>query len=416
MLGQQGRLEAISVEESGGPILLRCSSCVQLRLAVSALICAAASGCMGPLESGALFGQSQNKTTARTISSAPASQAAATAPAGATLKVQNETLSTTDVWRDHKSELQQQVKALPPDQFNAFVQSKAVQLITDRVSESLMYQQAVLRLEKRIVDAIEAQVDSDIRKLVTAKYGGVQRRYERELEQSGESLNRVRELRRRELMVTAYLEMEVKPKVAEPTRAELMTLYQENVESWRKPSRRSMSLIEVRIGEFLPKGTGEPTREQWEAARREAQARARTAKIMIDEGAEFGTVAQSYSHGLQAPDGGKWGWITAEGVRERFLPAVKALETLQAGQVSAMIETPESFFLVRCDELEPGFEPNFENVQPELADRFFRIHFNQRIAVHVEDLRQRANLATDELERFHRAVVEAGYREAQPTP
>lgn len=370
---------------------------------------------MGPLEPGSLFGQGQNKTTARTIASAPASQAAATAPAGATLKVQNETLSTADIWRDQKAELQKQAAVLPPDQFNSLVQGRAVQLITDRVSESLLYQQAVLRLEKRIVDAIAAQVDADIRKLVTAKYGGVQRRYERELEEGGDTLTRVRELRRRELMVTAYLEMEVKPKVAEPTRAELLALFQENVEGWRKPARRRMSLIEVRIGEFLPKDTDEPTREQWEAARREAQARARTAKLMIDQGTEFATVAQSYSHGLQAPDGGKWGWITREGVRERFLPAVDALEKLSGGQVSDVVETPESFFIVRCDELDAGFEPNFENVQPELADRFFRVNFNRRVAVHVEDLRQRANLPTEELERFHRAVVEAGYREAQGT-
>jgi len=216
-------------------------------------------------------------------------------------------------------------------------------------------------------------------------------------------------------VVQAYLESEFKPKVAEPKRAELLAAYQESVAALRKPARRSMSLIDVRISEFLPSGVDEPTREQWQAARSEARKQIRTAQVMLLEGAYFPGVAARYSHGLQAADGGKWGCVTSEGVRERFAPAVAALEKLGAGQVSEIVETPDAFFLVRCDELEPGYDPDFESVQPELADRFFRIEYNRLVAVHVEELRKKSGVSQSDLERFHAAVVDAAYRIVRET-
>ena len=101
--------------------------------------------------------------------------------------------------------------------------------------------------------------------------------------------------------------------------------------------------------------------------------------------------------------------MTPDSIRERFQPAVAALEKLRAGEVSHIAETPDGFFLVRCDELEPGVEPDFQSVQPQLKEAYFRKGYNQRIAELVTYLRAKARIEPTRLERFHAAVVAAAF-------
>jgi len=326
--------------------------------------------------------------------------------AASRLTVGGEKVEAADLWSEHREELESKHKELSPQQFRVFVADRSAQLITDKIAETLLYQRAKLRMPEGMNKKIDEYTDSDIRKTVTADYGGVQRRYEKALEKQGRSLDAVREQLRRQIIISSFLEAEVRPKVAEPTRAGLYEAFQNNIEAWRRPARRSMSLIDVRVGEFMPKDVVAPTREQSDAAKAEARGKIEAARSELRAGAAFAEVARKYSHGLHAEDGGQWGWVTKEGVRDRFVPAVEALDKLEAGQISNIVETADDLFLVRCDELQPEVEPDFQSVQPELKELYFRREYNRLIVELVAELRKNARVEPEDLSSFHALVVQ----------
>ena len=323
------------------------------------------------------------------------------------LIVRGQAIDAAEMGRQLREELAARQQSLPPDEYRAFVERLAARWITEKVTDVLVYHQAELRVSEEMGPRIDAYVDAEIRKVVTAEYGGVQRRYERNLQSRGRTLEDEREKIRREAVISSYLDTEIRPRIAEPTRAELLAAFEANREKWHRPARRSMSLIDVRVLDRLAPDEDSPSRETMAAARAEARSTILTAQAELGNGGSFEEVARKYSDGLHAEEGGSWGWVSREGVRERFEPAVDALYRLEAGQVSEVIETDDAFFLVRCDEVDAGSEPNFEDVQPELKERHFAASYNKVLGELVAKLRRQARIDPAELERFHATVVDA---------
>ncbi|MEK6798196.1 MAG: peptidylprolyl isomerase [Planctomycetota bacterium] len=356
----------------------------------------------GPIGDASRIGGSSPATAAGV--GAPASSAANSSASPERLVVLGETLTVEDVWKGRGKELEAKA-SLATDDFRRQVAERSAQVVTDKVAESLLYQRAAARVDEAMGRRIDQLVDTEIRKTVSEDFGGIQRRYERRLETEGRTLDEVRKAIRRQFVITAYLDGQIRPKVAEPTRDQLRAAFIEGREQWRTTPRRSMSLIDVRVSALLSAEVTDPTREQLEEARAQARVKAQAALAELRSGAAFADLARRCSNDSHAQDGGRWGWVTRDGVRERFVPALQALERLNGGEISEVVETQDSFFLVRCDELQPGFEPDFQNVQPQLADLLFRREYNGLIAQHVEELRGKAGLAPEDMERFHAAAV-----------
>lgn len=358
-------------------------------------------------------GSTKKSSVAKPLSSLPVTAVArdgTTTEAVTRLRINSETVEAEALWRGAWKDLIAKSQALPPTEFRKYVDEWATARINDHIAESLLYQQATLREPIENEKVLDRFIDEQVRKNVTEDFGGVQRRYEKYLESQGQTLEDVRDAIRRELVIAKYLETELRPKVDEPTRADLYEAYQSAIELMRKQPRRSMSLIEVRVLDRLPKEVTQPTREQQAEARRAARQRVEAAESELRSGKSFAEVARTYSDGLRAAEGGAWGRVTREGVRERFLPAIEALEQLSEGGVSPIIETEDGFYLVRCDEFQPGFEPDFESVQPELHERYVRATFNRLIADRVRELRLKARFDPENISPFHLGVAEAGLK------
>ncbi len=140
-------------------------------------------------------------------------------------------------------------------------------------------------------------------------------------------------------------------------------------------------------------------------ARAEARKIADTAAAELAAGTSFDQVARTHSDGTHAPDGGQWGWVARGALRERLDPVVEALYALPETGMSKIIESDDSFFIARCDEVDPGYTPTFETLQPELQQRYAQIAYSQRMQDLLAEHRRRAQLDPDELERFYEAVV-----------
>ena len=356
------------------------------------------SGCWQPIPGGEPARRQGSREARR--------QEGRTPPAGdVQIRIAGETLDPATVWNRVRDDALERRKP-NGEEFRAFVEHESVSWVTNAVAESLLYQRAALRLAPEGDDELNRIIDAQLRKIITAEHGGVQWRFERHLASRGQTLDDVRRALRRELVVARYLETEVRPKVIEPTRAELVALYQADGQEWNRPQRRSMSLIDIRVLDQLPAGVAEPTREQLAQAKEAARNKIEAARRELAQGHEFGDVARRYSEGLHAAEGGSWGWITKESVRERFEPAVDALYALRPGETSDILETPYGFFLVRCDAAEGVAGRDFESVQPDLKEQHFRKEYNRLIADLLSELQSRAQVRMEELDRFRARLVE----------
>lgn len=338
------------------------------------------------------------------------------------LRVGNELITPAALWRFDRVRLIETAETMDPAAFRGHVEKEAARLVRDTTTENLLYQSAAERITPQMETGIAGYVDADIRKIVTAQFGGVQRRYERDLHTKGLTLEEVREKMRRDVVITSYLDAEIKPRIVEPSRGDLLDAYTAFARENQRPPRRRMSLIDARVKNELPHDVVDPTHAQLADARVAARTRIESALGEWHDGVSFGDVARRHSDGLHAGEGGSWGWVRRGAVRERFEPAVEALFALDENAVSHAIETSDGFFLVRCDEIDDGGTPDFVAVQPELKNRFHRNMFNDLVSTLVEKLRREARLDPEDLDRFWQAAVREGLRivrearEGPPTP
>lgn len=321
------------------------------------------------------------------------------------LVINGEVLESTGMWQELHAELTDRANVMAPDQFGAFVEERFGRWVADATSEVLLFDKASGQISSEISERIDGYVEGEIRKIIARDHDGVRRRYEKHLASQGTSLNETHERVRREVIISSFLESEVRPKVQEPTRAELMEAYELYRDDWSRPSRRRMSLIDIRLAGRLPEDVREPTEEQRLAAHAQARSDAQAALLDIRNGASFSDVARASSDGLHAVDGGAWGWVGKDSVRERFEPAVEVLYRLEAEAVSELVETDGAFFIVRCDEIDPGSQPSFEDVQPRLRERYTQASYNRLISELVDKLRREARVEPADVGPFRVAAI-----------
>ncbi|UCF34818.1 MAG: peptidylprolyl isomerase [Phycisphaerales bacterium] len=328
-------------------------------------------------------------------------------PGGAVseMTINGEVIRAEDILDPIRPDLRKRAEGMPPDAYREHVARQAAVLIMRKITDTLLYQEAEKRMLESERKYLETLVDGEVRKIVTTQFGGSQRRYEKYLEERGQILGDVYEETRRQLTIMRHVELNIKPKVPEPTRGELLSMYETTADEWRRPPRRSMSLIDVRVRDRLPQGLDYPSEEELKTAQAAARRRIEAAESEIRSGKPFSEVAGAYSDGLHAEDGGEWGWVTTEGVREAFAPAVEALQQLEPNQVSGIIETKDRFFLVKCDEFDPGADPTFEGLQPELKQRYFRTEYARLEGELVKELQEGATITPENLDDFFAAVL-----------
>lgn len=380
------------------------------RLAVATALVAA--GCEIPLNTKKPGGASSPAGVRR--SSAGGARAVGGASEGAigsaaVLRVNGEEADAGQFWRERFMEVAAKAETLSPEAYRLFVERRAAEWISDKVTEMLLYQRAALRMRSELEKQIDHYVDGEIRRVVSRDHEGVQRRFEKFLLQHGVTLDDFRARLRREIIVTQYVEAELRSRVTEPTRAELYEAYRNLADSLRKPTRKRMSLIEVAVARFLPAGSDGGSDAE-ARARAAARAQIAAAREALRGGATFADAARQYSQDSRAEDGGDWGWVGLGTVRERYEPAVTALYSLAAGETSEIIETPDAFFIVRCDEVDAGFTASFSEVQGDLLERYTRGRLNELIAEEVNELRAKARVEPSRLEEYHAAVVQETLR------
>jgi parvulin-like peptidyl-prolyl isomerase len=280
---------------------------------------------------------------------------------------------------------------MPPARYRDYLVETVQKGIRTLVRDLLLYHEASKRLSPQENEMIDQFTDQRIRQIVQEQHGGRQVRWQRAMAEQGLSPEEARQRVRREVTTYAFLERTIMPKVAEPTRRELMRYFEQRKAELTIPERREMFLIEV------PKG------EDAQAA----QATIQRVRSELDAGGDFQDAARKYSQGIHAADGGAWGMVTPQSLRGRWVRVAEVLGQLAPDTTSEVIEGEECFFLVRLGRVEPGLEPDFADVQVRLKQAYREHQFNLLIDEQVARLHEQAVIRPADPSLFLRAVLEA---------
>ncbi|MDM7458874.1 MAG: peptidylprolyl isomerase, partial [Paracoccus sp. (in: a-proteobacteria)] len=101
----------------------------------------------------------------------------------------------------------------------------------------------------------------------------------------------------------------------------------------------------------------------------ETEEEAREIKAQIDEGADFGDMAEQRSTGPSGPNRGDLGWFSADQMVAPFAEAVAALEP---GQISDPVETEFGWHLIRLNDTRKRTAPELDEVREQLAQMVLR--------------------------------------------
>lgn len=222
----------------------------------------------------------------------------------------------------------------------------------DTALESLIDREILLSEFKKIGGVIKPQfVDDDINGIIRESFKGNRDAFVDELNKSGMSVKKFRELREKMVIMNV---MRARNSGEHPpaTPREVEDFYARNVDKWREGDQIKISTITI------PKFSGE-TGSSPEKQKKLAQ----ELRAKIVGGADFATVAKTYSQDSRAENGGAWDWMA----KTDMMPAISnAAMELKTGGISPIIEQETSYIIVACDAKKLGTAPTLDSKRTEI--------------------------------------------------
>ena len=111
----------------------------------------------------------------------------------------------------------------------------------------------------------------------------------------------------------------------------------------------------------------------------------------LNDGADFVALAQEFSTGPSGPNGGALGWFGTGMMVPEFETAVAGLE---AGEISAPVQTQFGWHVVKLNESRISAPPVLEDVRADLEEELRR----QRVDAYLAELTEAAEIARPEVE------------------
>jgi peptidyl-prolyl cis-trans isomerase C len=194
----------------------------------------------------------------------------------------------------------------------------------------------------------------------------------------GLTVDQVRTQARTSLEVSKVVDAEVTTKVTVQD-AEVSAFYQQNLERFKQGE--SVHASHILIG--LPPNA---TPEQ----KTEAKTKAQAALKLVRSGADFATLARAQSQDSgSAPNGGDLGFFP----KGQMTPAFEtAAFGLKPGAVSAIVETPFGFHIIKAHERRPPRTAPFAEVSGQIKDFLVQGQREQKLQQFVEQVKSKSKV------------------------
>jgi len=275
------------------------------------------------------------------------------------------------------------------------------EIVTNKISQILLYQEAKRQAGKNIDEALEKAAEAEVRKFLL-DFEGDQAKAEEKLKQMGMDRKSFKDNRKRFVLTQWYIASKLSDN-RPITYTELMNCYNQMKEqSFFTPAKIQFRLIDIQPAKLE---ITDPNQDQLEQARMLAN------KLIgqIQAGEDFGELAKQYSHGHRRDFGGLWNPVQPDSLAKPYDILAAEAEKMQPGQIAGPIEAEGHIFIMKLeDKLASGFQP-FEKVQEELKQKI--IFDRRREALDKLDAELMQQVAVGEKNEFIDSCLEKIYKQ-----
>jgi peptidyl-prolyl cis-trans isomerase SurA len=253
------------------------------------------------------------------------------------------------------------------------------------VEREIMLQQA----EKQGLTATDAEV---INKFTAMKSPYTEEEFQKKLQQTGLTVEQIKDQIRREESVTKLTNKEVSSKIS-ITDGEIKQFYDDNRASFNVPETR-FQLAQILVN---PDPNGQVRNLKGDKARNEVEAKNKIEMLAgrLKNGEDFAQLAQSYSEDpATAQNGGELGYIPISSL-DKSDPQLKTtvLEMLP-GQVSKVIHSKDGYHILRLLSKEPGGQRQLSDPAVQQSIRSTLLGRKEQLlkAAYYEELRNQSKV------------------------
>ncbi len=220
-----------------------------------------------------------------------------------------------------------------------------LEILRGLIDNEIMLQRA----EKFGLMAVDADVDA---KLAELKAPYTEEEFKKQLEARGLTEDELRAQLRRDLSIEKLFNKEIISRIS-VTDADVKAFYEAN--------KASFNLVEpqIHLAQILVTPYPDPNVRNLrkDKAQNLEQAKAKIAAIeaRLKQGEDFAMLAQAYSEDPNtAPNGGDLGFIPESQLEQASVEIRRAIMSLQPGEISPIIESPEGFRILKLISREPA--------------------------------------------------------------
>jgi len=319
-----------------------------------------------------------------------------------TLEVLDQFITPEDVLEPIRPQLTAWSREMPPRRYVDAAAELVRESLVEQVANHLIYRRASTQVTPEMETQIDLAVDKMERERIGREFDGRETAYANALVQSGRKREAVRAQLRRGLIVETYLRDRLAPMIADPTRKQIRRFYDRHRDDFTTEEHRQMLLIDIPVAAYLDRSRIMDRKQAIALARQQARTAAQEAKAALNAGRPFPDVARQYSK-FKAEDGGDWG-VIHEPLAGRWEEPSTRFFKLPRGGVSDIIETEDSFFIVKCGKVSGGVTTPFAEAQPIIVNRLKSQKFRELKAEFLQDELNQANIG--EIDAFYRRVLQ----------
>jgi len=280
---------------------------------------------------------------------------------GFVLAVGSETISSTDITGPLLPKFSELAQKTNYDDFSARAMPAVAAALRDQVADVLLYQQAKKQAGENIDEQLDAATEKEMRKFIVG-FGGDYAKAEASLrDYYGMDWEQFRTQKRRMILSGSYLYGQL-PQEVPVTYGDIEEYYDAVKDKiYQKEATITIRLIDIDISKVAT----EPNTPAKKSANKLASEIAKK----IKQNQDFAELANQYSNGYRASEGGLWDPVTPGSLAEPYdTLAVKANE-MQIGDVTEHFQAGGHIFIMRLEDRQAESEIPLENVQMEIEQR-----------------------------------------------
>jgi peptidyl-prolyl cis-trans isomerase SurA len=242
------------------------------------------------------------------------------------------------------------------------------------LSDLIDRQLIVAEFKKKQFNIPEYVVEDQIQNIIKDDFAGDRQAFLRTLNAQGYTISKFRDMQRDKVIVGAMRQNNVKGNFA-ATPQQIQAYYEANKQEFVTPEQLKLRMI-VLNADPLDANSADSTRKMADEI---------CAKVKA--GADFATMAKTYSMDGTAESGGDWGLIDRKTLNQQLTDVAFALAP---GQTSQVVQIGDSFYILYCEtKKESGFIP-LPEVRDGIGKKLEQVQRQKATQRWLDELREKA--------------------------